>query len=111
MRSQYCGDVTTKQLDGEVLLAGWVHRRRDHGGVVFIDLRDREGIVQVVVAPEQEEAFARAESIRSEFVVQVIGKVRKRPDGTVNPNLRTGEIEVAASELNILNRSEPLPFP
>jgi aspartyl-tRNA synthetase len=111
MRDRYCGETTIDALDKEVTLAGWVHRRRDHGGVIFIDLRDREGIVQVVVAPEQKEAFAKAESIRSEFVVQVKGKVRRRPGGTVNANLRTGEIEVAASTLTILNRSEPLPFP
>ena len=111
MRSHYCGQTTADLLDQEVKLAGWVHRRRDHGGVIFIDLRDREGIVQVVVAPEQADAFSKAESIRSEFVVQVTGKVRRRPEGTVNSNLRTGEIEVGASELTILNRSEPLPFP
>ncbi|MBX3709056.1 MAG: aspartate--tRNA ligase [Gammaproteobacteria bacterium] len=111
MRSHYCGQMTTEFLDQEVKLAGWVHRRRDHGGVIFIDLRDREGIVQVVVAPEQKEAFSKAESIRSEFVVLVKGKVKRRPAGTVNPNLRTGEIEVEASALTILNRSEPLPFP
>ncbi|SRR5579885_240849 len=111
MRSHYCGQATADLLGQEIKLAGWVHRRRDHGGVIFIDLRDREGIVQVVVAPEQKNAFANAESVRSEFVVQVVGKVRKRPDGTINPNLKTGEIEVAVSELNILNRSDPLPFP
>lgn len=111
MRSHYCGQVTAALLGQEVKLAGWVHRRRDHGGVIFVDLRDREGIVQVVVAPEQQEAFARAESVRSEFVVQVRGTVKRRPDGTVNSNLRTGEIEVQAAELTILNRSEPLPFP
>src|SRR6516164_1240806 len=101
MRSHYCGQVTAELLGQEVKLAGWVHRRRDHGGVIFIDLRDREGIVQVVVAPEQKAAFEKAESLRSEFVVQVVGKVRKRPKGTVNPNLETGEIEVAVSELTI----------
>jgi aspartyl-tRNA synthetase len=111
MRSHYCGQVTADLLNQEVKLAGWVHRRRDHGGVIFIDIRDREGIVQVVIAPEQQEAFARAESVRSEFVVQVRGTVKRRPDGTVNTNLRTGEIEVNAAELVILNRSEPLPFP
>ncbi len=111
MRSHYCGQVTAKLLNQEVKLAGWVHRRRDHGGVVFIDVRDREGVVQVVVAPEQAAAFANAEAIRSEFVVQVQGVVRPRPEGTVNKNLTTGEIEVAAHELVILNRSEPLPFP
>src|SRR3990167_10477984 len=101
MRSHYCGQVTATLLDQEVKLAGWVHRRRDHGGVIFIDLRDREGIVQVVVAPAQQEAFARAETLRSEFVIQVKGKVRKRPAGTVNPNLHTGEPEIAVEELNI----------
>ena len=111
MRDRYCGETTLDLLDKDVTLAGWVHRRRDHGGVIFIDLRDREGIVQIVVAPEQKEAFAKAESIRSEFVVQVKGKVRRRPAGTVNSHLRTGEIEVAAIDLTILNRSEALPFP
>jgi len=111
MRSHYCGQTTADLLGQEVKLAGWVHRRRDHGGVIFIDLRDREGIVQVVVAPLQGEAFSKAESIRSEYVIQVKGKVRRRPEGTVNSNLQTGDIEVAASELTILNRSEPLPFP
>lgn len=111
MRSHYCGQVTTQLLDQEVTLAGWVHRRRDHGGVIFIDMRDREGIVQVVIAPEHAGAFRQAESIRSEYVIEVKGKVRKRPEGTINPNLPTGEIEVAASHLVILSRSEPLPFP
>jgi aspartyl-tRNA synthetase len=111
MRSHYCGDVTAEHLGQEVKLAGWVNRRRDHGGVIFIDLRDREGVVQVVIAPEQQEAFKLAESIRSEFVIQVKGKVRHRPEGTVNKNLKTGEIEIAIQELTILNRSEPLPFP
>lgn len=111
MRSHYCGEITAQLLGKEVQLAGWVHRRRDHGGVIFVDMRDREGIVQVVVAPEQQAAFAKAESLRSEFVVQVKGTVKRRPDGTVNTNLRTGEIEIAVTELNILNRSEPLPFP
>jgi aspartyl-tRNA synthetase len=111
MRSNYCGQTTADMLGKEVKLAGWVHRRRDHGGVIFIDLRDREGIVQVVVAPEQKEAFAKAESIRSEFVLQVTGTVRARPEGTVNLNLTTGAVEVAVSSLTILNRSEPLPFP
>ena len=111
MRSHYCGLVTADLLDQDIQLAGWVHRRRDHGGVIFVDLRDREGLVQVVVSPEQKEIFAKAESLRSEFVVQVKGKVRRRPGGTVNANLRTGEIEVSATDLTILNRSEPLPFP
>src|SRR3990167_4408577 len=111
MRSHYCGQVTADLLDKEVTIAGWVHRRRDHGGVIFIDLRDREGLVQVVVAPDQKEAFAKAESVRSEFVLQVKGRVRMRPEGMVNVNLPTGAIEVAVTALTILNRSEPLPFP
>lgn len=111
MRSQYCGETTADQLGQDVKLAGWVHRRRDHGGVIFIDLRDREGIVQIVVNPEQKEAFAKAESLRGEFVILVHGKVRRRLEGTVNKNLRTGEVEVEATELTILNTSEPLPFP
>lgn len=111
MRSHYCGHVTADLLQETVTLAGWVHRRRDHGGVVFIDLRDREGLVQVVIAPEVQDAFKKAESLRSEFVIQIKGMVRKRPLGTINKNLRTGEIEVAATELTILNRSMPLPFP
>lgn len=111
MRSHYCGQITKKQLDQEVLLAGWVHRRRDHGGVIFIDLRDREGLVQVVVAPSQASAFKQAEMLRNEYVVQVKGRVRSRPQGTVNSDLATGEIELEALELTILNTSEPTPFP
>src|SRR5579883_2328377 len=111
MRSHYCGEATADLLGQEIKLAGWVHRRRDHGGVIFIDLSDREGIVQIVVNPERKEAFAIAEGLRSEFVVQVKGKVRRRPDGTVNANLKTGEIEVEALELTLLNRADPLPFP
>src|SRR3990167_3591497 len=111
MRSHYCGEVTADLLGKTVTLAGWVHRRRDHGGVIFIDLRDRTGIVQAVVAPSFEQAFHRAESLRSEFVVQIEGQVRKRPSGTVNKNLVTGEVEVEVSALSILNRADPLPFP
>lgn len=111
MRSHYCGRLTTELLGQEVKLAGWVHRRRDHGGVIFIDLRDREGLVQVVIAPENQSAFAIADASRSEFVLQVKGIVRKRLEGTINPNLATGQIEVEAIELVLLNRSEPLPFP
>lgn len=111
MRSHYCGQVTTQLLGQEIKLAGWVHRRRDHGGVIFLDLRDREGIVQVVVAPTHPEAFRLAESVRHEYVVQVKGRVRPRPSGTVNAELATGEIEVDGTELLILNRAEPPPFP
>ncbi len=111
MRSHYCGHVTTQLLDQEVKLVGWVHRRRDHGGVIFLDLRDREGVVQVVVAPTNQTAFRIAESLRSEYVLQVKGRVRHRPAGTVNPELATGEVEIEGLELIILNRAEPLPFP
>ncbi len=111
MRSHYCGEVTAVLLDKEVTLAGWVHRRRDHGGVIFIDLRDREGLVQIVCNPENKALFAIAESIRSEYVLQVQGQVRRRPQGTVNTNLKTGEIEVIATAITILNRSETTPFP
>src|SRR5260221_13839958 len=105
MRSHYCGQTTTKELDQEIQLVGWVHRRRDHGGVIFIDLRDREGLVQVVISPSRPEVFKLAESLRNEFVVQVKGRVRRRPEGTVNPDLATGEVEVDCVELIILNRS------
>lgn len=111
MRSYYCGHVTTDLLDKEVTLAGWVHRRRDHGGVIFVDLRDREGLVQIVIAPENAALFKLAETLRNEFVVQVKGRVRHRPTGTVNKELKTGAVEVAAEHLTILNRSEPTPFP
>jgi len=111
MRTQYNGEVSTALLGQELSVTGWVHRRRDHGGIIFVDLRDRTGMLQVVIAPENRELFAQAESLRNEFVVQIKGKVRKRPEGTVNPNLSTGEVELAAMELEILNRSEALPFP
>ena len=110
MRSIYCGDVGAKQEGQEVTVAGWVHRRRDHGGVIFIDLRDREGLVQVVFNPEKKEIFTEAERIRSEYVLSVKGMVRIRPDGTKNPNMKTGEIEIIASELNTLNDSLTPPF-
>jgi aspartyl-tRNA synthetase len=93
-----------------VTAAGWVHRRRDHGGVIFVDLRDREGLLQVVFDPDLERVFSEAERLRSEFVIQVKGRVRARPAGTVNANLRSGQIELLARELTVLNRSEPLPF-
>jgi len=110
MRSIYCGDVGAKEEGQEVTVAGWVHRRRDHGGVIFIDLRDREGLVQVVFNPEKKEIFTEAERIRSEYVLSVKGTVRIRPDGTKNPNMKTGEIEIIASELNTLNDSLTPPF-
>ncbi len=110
MRTHYCGDINAT-LNGEVVaVAGWVHRRRDHGGVIFIDLRDREGIIQVVCDPDTAELFSRAESVRAEFVLAIKGKVRPRPEGTVNPNMPSGEVEVLATELVILNTSETPPF-
>jgi len=111
MRSHLCGQLTEHHLDQVVDICGWVHRRRDHGGVIFIDLRDREGLVQVVFDPDYAAAFAQAETVRSEFVLKVHGKVRPRPTGTENPNLNTGRIEVLATELEILNRAETPPFP
>ena len=111
MRSHRCGEVTEQHLGQEVDLCGWVHRRRDHGGVIFIDLRDREGLVQVVFDPDYAEAFKLAETVRSEYVLKVHGKVRPRPEGTINPNLTTGKIEVLATRLEILNKAETPPFP
>jgi len=110
MRSHYCGQVTEDLLGQDVVLCGWVHRRRDHGGVIFIDLRDREGLVQVVFDPDTEEAFAVAEQVRSEFVLQVEGRVRPRPEGTVNPDMITGKIEVLGRSLTVLNQAETPPF-
>ena len=111
MRTHRCGELNESHIDQEVDICGWVHRRRDHGGVIFIDLRDREGVVQVVVDPDTPDAFATAEQVRSEYVIKVHGKVRRRPEGTENPNLPTGQIEVLASSLEILNRAETPPFP
>jgi len=110
MRSHYCGHVTETLLDEEVSLCGWVNKRRDHGGVIFVDLRDREGLVQVVFDPDRAEIFAMAERIRNEYVLRVKGRVRARPEGTVNPDLATGQIEVLAHELEVLNASETPPF-
>jgi len=110
MRSHYCGQVDEKLLGQEVTVAGWVHRRRDHGGVIFVDVRDREGLLQVVFDPDRAELFREAERLRNEFVVRVTGVVRARPDGTVNPNLASGKVEVLAQGLEVLNRAEPLPF-
>jgi len=110
MRSHYCGQVTETLLDQDVTLCGWAHRRRDHGGVIFIDLRDREGLVQVVIDPDTPEAFTSAERVRNEYVLRIMGRVRRRPPGTENANLPTGAVEVLAGSVEILNRSEPLPF-
>ncbi|MGB5259229.1 MAG: aspartate--tRNA ligase [Gammaproteobacteria bacterium] len=110
MRSLYCGDVTADNLDQDVTLCGWVHRRRDHGGVIFVDLRDHKGLLQVVFDPDTEETFATAERVRNEYVLQVRGRVRRRPPGTENPDMKTGEVEVLGLELNVLNTAETPPF-
>jgi aspartyl-tRNA synthetase len=110
MRTHYCGQVNAAHLTQTVALCGWVHRRRDHGGVIFVDLRDREGLVQVVCDPNRAQMFSDAETLRNEFVIRVTGLVRRRPEGTVNPNLASGEIEVLAHELEILNPSLTPPF-
>lgn len=110
MRSHYCGGLDSHSIDQQVRLCGWVHRRRDHGGVIFVDLRDRNGLVLVVFDPDQPEMFELAEQIRSEYVLAVEGRVRARPEGTLNPNIPTGEIEVLASSLEVLNSAETPPF-
>jgi len=110
MRSHYCGQLNESMIGQEVELSGWVHRRRDHGGVIFIDLRDRDGLAQVVFDPDLPDVFTTAESVRNEYVLHVKGKVRARPDGTENPNLPTGMVEVLGKELTVLNRSETPPF-
>ena len=110
MRTQYCGEVNESLIGRQATVVGWVHRRRDHGGVIFIDLRDREGVLQVVFNPDDAATFALAESVRSEFVLQVEGEVRARPEGTVNPGLATGQVELVARRLAVLNRSETPPF-
>ena len=110
MRTEYCGTTDTRYLGQTVTLFGWAHRRRDHGGVIFIDLRDREGLVQVVCDPDRKETFAIADRVRNEFVLRVHGLVRRRPEGTVNPDLASGEIEVLAHEIEVLNASATPPF-
>ncbi|MCB1886895.1 MAG: aspartate--tRNA ligase [Rhodocyclaceae bacterium] len=110
MRTNYCGLIDTQYLDQTITVCGWVHRRRDHGGVIFIDLRDREGLVQVVCDPDRPQMFEIAESIRNEFVLQIVGKVRRRPAGTENAGLTSGEIEVLCHEIEILNSSATPPF-
>jgi aspartyl-tRNA synthetase len=110
MRTHYCGDLNASHIDQEIELCGWVHRRRDHGGVIFIDLRDREGLVQVVYDPDLPEVFSIAEQVRNEFVLRIKGRVRARPEGTTNPELPTGEIEILGKELEVLNRADTPPF-
>ncbi len=110
MRSHYCGIITQAQAEQTVTVVGWVHRRRDHGGVIFFDVRDRTGMLQVVFNPDDHDNFALAEKVRNEYVVQIVGQVCKRPAGSANPNLTSGEIEVIGSQLTILNTADPLPF-
>ena len=111
MRTHYCGDINETSIDDTVTFCGWVHRRRDHGGVIFLDVRDREGIVQVVFDPDTIEAFNVADSVRSEFVVQIVGRVRGRPDGAINDTMRTGKIEILGKEITVLNKAQTPPFP
>lgn len=110
MRTHYCGHLNRSHIGQTVTLCGWAHRRRDHGGVIFIDLRDREGMAQIVIDPDTPEAFKHAESVRSEYVLKVVCKVRARPEGTVNANIPTGEVEMLATEIEILNASLTPPF-
>lgn len=111
MRTHYCGSLTQSQLDQTVTLCGWVHRRRDHGGVIFLDMRDREGLVQVVIDPDTPEAFATADRVRSEYVLKITGRVRQRYAGTENANMVSGQIEVLAKQIEVLATSETPPFP
>ena len=110
MRSLYCGELNESHLDQEVTLCGWVHRRRDHGGVIFVDLRDHTGLLQVVFDPDTADTFAIAESVRNEYVLQVKGRVRRRPEGTVNPDMPTGQVEVLGLVLTVLNAALTPPF-
>ena len=110
MRTHYCGQVNESLIGQTVTVAGWVHRRRDHGGVIFVDLRDREGLLQIVFDPDNADVFAEAERVRGEYVLSVTGLVRQRPAGTANANLASGQVEVLAGAVTVLNRSEPLPF-
>ena len=111
MRSHYCGEVTSKDLNSNVSICGWVHRRRDHGGIIFLDIRDIRGICQVVVNPENKIAFEIADNCRNEFVIQVSGIVLKRPEGTINKNMPTGEIEIEAADIKLLNKASTPAFP
>ncbi len=110
MRTNYCGLIDTNYLDQDVHLYGWVHRRRDHGGVIFIDLRDREGLVQIVCDPDNDHSFKIADKVRNEYVLSITGRVRSRPEGTKNEALISGAIEVLAGNIEILNTSETPPF-
>ena len=110
MRTHYCGELSATEVGEQVALCGWVHRRRDHGGVIFLDVRDRTGLIQVVYDPDTEDSFALADTVRNEFVLRMVGRVRPRMEGKVNPELATGEIEVLGKELEILNAADTPPF-
>jgi len=110
MRTHYCGELNRQNIDQEVSVCGWVNRRRDHGGVIFVDLRDNKGMLQVVFDPDDAAMFSLAESLRNEFVLKVSGKIRIRPEGTINKDMPTGEIELLAQDLQVLNTSETPPF-
>ena len=110
MRTHYCGNINDTHIGQEVEVAGWMHRRRDHGGVIFVDLRDRYGLVQIVFDPDRPEVFGDAERVRGEYVLRVKGLVRPRPEGTINDKLPTGKIEILAQEIEVLNESETPPF-
>ena len=111
MRTDFCGRITEEYLDQEVTVCGWIHRRRDHGGVIFLDVRDLKGICQAVISPDKKDAFALADSCRSEYVIQVTGKVRPRPEGTVNNKMFTGKVEIDVQNINLLNKAETPAFP
>ena len=110
MRTHYCGELNSDHIDQKIELCGWVHRRRDHGGVIFLDLRDREGLAQIVFNPDHPESFAIADSVRNEFVIKIVGKVRNRPEGSTNSDLPTGEIEVIGQSIEIFNKSKTPPI-
>ncbi len=110
MRTHYCGELNSSHIDQEIELCGWVHRRRDHGGVIFLDLRDRAGLAQIVFDPDRAESFVIADSVRNEFVIKITGKVRHRPEGTINSDLTTGEIEILGYSIEILNKSKTPPI-
>ena len=111
MRTDFCGRITEEYLDQEVTVCGWIHRRRDHGGVIFLDVRDLKGICQAVISPDNKDAFVLADSCRSEYVIQVTGKVRPRPEGTVNNKMFTGKVEIDVQNINLLNKAETPAFP
>ena len=111
MRTEYCGNITKEHLGKDVSICGWVHRRRDHGGVIFLDIRDLEGVCQAVIDPSNDEAFSLADKCRSEFVIKIKGNVRERPEGTINSKMKTGEVEIEVSEIELLNSAATPAFP